>query len=73
MLTSFPDAFLNQESPVYKVYPFSAESSIKRHGGIFRHGANGKGHVEVDGRLVTGINWESSVAVAESMIRLLEQ
>lgn len=73
VLTSFPDAFLNKESPIFKAYPFSAEASIKRHGGIFRHGANGKGHVEVDGRLVTGMNWESSVGVAESMIRLIEQ
>ena len=73
VLTSFPDAFLNKESAIYKAYPFSAEGSIKRHGGIFRHGANGKGHVEVDGRLVTGMNWESSVGVAESMIRLFEQ
>ncbi|MBV7539286.1 nuclear transport factor 2 family protein [Duganella sp. sic0402] len=73
VLTSFPDVFLNKESPIYKAYPFSAEGSIKRHGGIFRHGTNGKGHVEVDGRLVTGMNWESSVGVAESMIRLLEQ
>jgi putative intracellular protease/amidase len=73
VLTSFPDAFLNKESPVFKAYPFSAEGSIKGHGGIFKHGANGKGHVEVDGRLVTGMNWESSVGVAESMIRLIEQ
>ena len=73
VLTSFPDAFLNKESAIYKAYPFSAEASITRHGGIFRHGANGKGHVEVDGRLVTGMNWESSVGVAESMIRLFEQ
>jgi putative intracellular protease/amidase len=28
-------------------------------------------HIEVDGRLVTGMNWESSVAVAEAVIRLL--
>jgi putative intracellular protease/amidase len=73
VLTSFPDAFINKESPIFKAYPFSAETSIKRHGGIFKHGANGKGHVEVDGRLVTGMNWESSVAVAESMIRLIEK
>ena len=73
VLTSFPDAFLNKESPVYKAYPFSAEASITRHGGIFRHGANGKSHVEVDGRLVTGMSWESSVGVAQSMIRLIEQ
>ena len=73
VLTSFPDAFLNKESPIYKAYPFSVEGSIKHQGGIFRHGAKGKSHVEIDGRLVTGMNWESSVGVAESMIRLLER
>lgn len=72
-LTSFPDAFLNKESPIFKAYPFSVEGSIKRRGGKFVHGENGKGHVEVDGRLVTGMNWESSVGVAEAMIKLLEQ
>ncbi|OEZ63573.1 nuclear transport factor 2 family protein [Duganella sp. HH105] len=72
VLTSFPDAYLNKESPVFKAYPFSVEGSIKRRGGKFVHGANGKSHVEVDGRVVTGMNWESSVGVAESMIRLFE-
>lgn len=72
-LTSFPDAYLNKESPIFKAYPFSVEGSIKRRGGRYTHGANGRSHVEVDGRLVTGMNWESSVDVAQSMIRLIEQ
>ena len=72
-LTSFPDAFLNKESPIFKAYPFSVEGSIKRRGGKFVHGENGKGHVEVDGRLITGMNWESSVGVAAAMIKQLEQ
>jgi len=72
-LTSFPDAFLNKESSIFKAYPFSVEGSIKRRGGKFVHGENGKGHVEVDGRLITGMNWESSVGVAAAMIKLLEQ
>jgi putative intracellular protease/amidase len=73
VLTSFPDSFLNRESAIFKAYPFSVEGSIKRRGGKFTHGENGKGHVEVDGRLVTGMNWESSVGVAEAMVRLLAQ
>jgi putative intracellular protease/amidase len=73
VLTSFPDAFLNQASPIFKAYPFSVEGSIRQRGGKFVHGANGKSHVEVDGRLVTGMNWESSVGVAEAMIRQLDQ
>jgi len=72
-VTSFPDAFLNKESPIFKAYPFSVEGSLKRRGGTFVHGPNGQGHVAVDGRLVTGMNWESSAGVAGSMIRLMEQ
>lgn len=70
-MTSFPDAFLNKESPVFKAYPFSAEGSIKRNGGKFEHGPKDGSHVAVDGRLVTGMNWQSSVGVADAMIRLL--
>ncbi len=70
VMTSFPDAFLNQQSPIFKAYPFSMQQSIARRGGKFTHGENGKGHVEVDGRLVTGMNWESSSGVAQAMIRL---
>jgi putative intracellular protease/amidase len=71
VLTSFPDRYLNQQSPIYKAYPFSLESTIKQRKGKFTSGANGMSHIEVDGRLVTGMNWESSVAVAEAVIRLL--
>lgn len=70
-MTSFPDAFLNKESPVFKAYPFSAEGSIRRNGGKFVHGLKDDSHVAVDGRLVTGMNWQSSVGVADAMIRLL--
>ena len=71
VMTSFPDAFINKESPVYKAYPFSPEGSIKRNGGKFVHGPRDDSHVAVDGRLVTGMNWQSSVGVADAMIRLL--
>jgi len=73
VLTSFPDRYLNQQSPVFKAYPFSLENTIKQRKGKFTSGANGTSHIEVDGRLVTGMNWESSVAVAEAVIRLLDE
>lgn len=73
VLTSFPDQFLNTSSPVFKAYPFSVEGSIRQRGARFTHGANGTSHIEVDGRLVTGMNWESSGAVAREVIRLLDE
>jgi len=73
VLTSFPDRYLNQQSPIFKAYPFSLETTIKQRKGKFTSGANGSSHIEVDGRLVTGMNWESTVAVAEAVIRLLDE
>lgn len=72
-LTSFPDEFLNKSSPIFKAYPFSVEGTIRRRGGKFTHGANGASHVEVDGRLVTGMNWESSSAVVQALIEVLSR
>lgn len=72
-VTSFPDALLNKESPWFKAYPFSVEGSLRRRGGNYSHGPNGQGHVEVDGRLVTGMNWESSTGVVQAMLALLDQ
>ena len=73
VMTSFPDRFLNKESPIFKAYPFSVEGTIRQRGGKFTHGANGASHVEVDGRLVTGMNWESSAGVVAAMIGLMER
>jgi len=73
VLTSFPDAFLNKQSPIFKAYPFSVEGSIRQRNARFVHGANGSSHVQVDGRLVTGMNWESSVGVAQAVMRLLDR
>lgn len=71
-VTSFPDAFLNKESPIFRAYPFSTEHGLIRRGAKFVHGANGKSHVAVDGSVVTGMNWESSSDVALAMIRQIE-
>ena len=39
---------------------------------LFRHGARGTSRVEIDGRLITGMNWESTRGVVAAIIRMLE-
>ncbi len=73
VLTTFPNEFLNKQSPIFKAHPISLEDNLKLRQGKLTFGVNGKSHIETDGRLVTGMNWESSVEVAEAVIRLLDQ
>ncbi len=41
--------------------------------GQFRYGARNTSHVEVDGRLITGMNWQSTRDVVKAVIKQLDQ
>lgn len=71
-VTGYPDMFENRSAPYYKTFPFSIEQRLKEGGGRFEHGARGQPHVVVDGRLVSGMNWESTRGVAEALVRAVE-
>ncbi len=71
-VTGYPDAFENKTAPYYKTFPFSIEQKLAAGGGKFSHGARATSHVEADGRLITGMNWESTAGVAEAVIRQIE-
>uniref|UniRef100_A0A7S4C940 DJ-1/PfpI domain-containing protein n=1 Tax=Eutreptiella gymnastica TaxID=73025 RepID=A0A7S4C940_9EUGL len=51
--------------------PVLLESEMKRLGGKFIAGADWTSNVQVDGKLVTGQNPQSSVALAEAVVKLL--
>ncbi|MEL6811148.1 MAG: nuclear transport factor 2 family protein [Bacteroidota bacterium] len=72
-VSGYPDAYENKERPFYATFPFKITQTIEKHGGIFKHGPRNTAYVEVDGRLVTGQNWLSSVPVAEKIIELLQE
>jgi putative intracellular protease/amidase len=55
------------------VVPFLIEDEFKRLGAHYSKGADWQSHVLIDGRLVTGQNPASSEAVAEALLKLLEQ
>lgn len=71
-VTGYPDAFEDMGAAYYKSFPFSIEQRLRGSKGQFRHGARGTSHVEADGRLVTGMNWESTRGVVAAVIQRLD-
>lgn len=71
-VTGYPDAFEDKNAAYYKTFPFSIEQRLLERKGLFRHGARNTSHVEIDGRLITGMNWQSTRDVAIAIIQSLE-
>ncbi|WP_421567096.1 nuclear transport factor 2 family protein [Stenotrophomonas sp. PD6] len=71
-VTGYPDAFEDMGAPYYKTFPFSIEQRLRQGKGRFAHGARGTAHVEADGRLVTGMNWESTPGVVAAIVKQLD-
>ncbi|SFK53515.1 nuclear transport factor 2 family protein [Lysobacter sp. cf310] len=71
-VTGYPDAFEDKNAPYYKTLPFSIEQRLRERKGMFSHGARNSSHVEVDGRLITGMNWQSTRDVVAAVVRQLQ-
>ncbi|TMP39101.1 nuclear transport factor 2 family protein [Pseudoalteromonas rubra] len=72
-VSGYPDSFERAGAEYLKEFPFMIGERIETRGGDFRYGERNKPFVEIDGRLITGQNYLSSVAVAEAMIEVLEK
>ncbi len=70
-VSGYPDEYENPKRAYYQHFPFAITQTIEKHGGQFNYNERGVEHVEVDGRLVTGQNYQSSALVAEKVIELL--
>jgi len=60
-----------EEVQLTHVVPFLVEDELKRLGGHFEKKPNWQSFVVVDGRLITGQNPESSIAVAQTVLKSL--
>ena len=69
-VNGFPEAFENKNSALYQHFPFIIEKAVEERGGNFEYGEKAKAYHVVDGRLVTGQNFQSSKLVAEQSIAL---
>lgn len=71
-VTGYPDAFENKQAAYYQTFPFSIEQRLLQREGLFRHGPRNTSYVESDGRLITGMNWQSTRDVVAAIVRRLE-
>ncbi|KIC02162.1 peptidase [Flavobacterium sp. JRM] len=70
-ISGYPDSFEKQDGEYYKYFPFLIQKTIEERGGIFKFSARNAAHVETDGRIVTGQNFQSSSGVALKIIELI--
>lgn len=71
-VTGYPDAFENKNAPYYKSFPFSIEQKLQERKALFTQGTRNQSHVEVDGRLITGMSWEATRDVVKAIAQQLD-
>ncbi|OSY88578.1 peptidase [Tenacibaculum holothuriorum] len=71
-VSGYPDDYENPTKPYFKTFPFLIKKTIQERGGDFKFTKRGKFIVEIDGRLVTGQNYQSSKPVSLKVIELIE-
>ena len=72
-ISGYPDEYEDPKREYYQHFPFPITQTIEKHGGKFKYSARSKVHVESDGRVVTGQNYQSSALVAQSVIDIIAQ
>jgi len=70
-VSGYPDDYENKSEPYFKTFPFLIKKTIEERGGSFRFSERGKFTLEVDGRLVTGQNFQSSKPVSLKILELI--
>lgn len=71
-VSAFTDAE-EAETGLDEHMPFLLESRLTELGATVQSGANWSEHVEVDGRLITGQNPQSTEAAAKEVVKQLNQ
>lgn len=73
IISGYPDSFEKQDGEYFKHFPFLIQKTIEARGGTFKFSKGNVAHVEQDGRIVTGQNFQSSKGVALKTIELIEK
>ena len=71
-VNGYPDSYENREAKYFKYFPFLIQKTIEERGGNFLFSPRNTEHVEADGRLITGQNFQSAKGVAEKIIETLK-
>ncbi len=71
-VSGWPDSYEDAKGEYFKHFPFLIQKTIEERGGIFKFSGRANAHVEKDGRVITGQNFQSSRGVALKIIEALE-
>ncbi|MDW9378737.1 nuclear transport factor 2 family protein [Chryseobacterium sp. JV558] len=72
-ISGYPDSFEKQDGEYFKQFPFLIQKTIEERGGTFKFSKGNVSHVEQDGRIITGQNFQSSNGVALKIIEWIEK
>ncbi len=72
-ISGYPESYEKQDAEYLKQFPFLIQKTIEERGGTFKFSAQDVPHVETDGRIITGQNYQSSSGVALKIIELIEK
>ncbi len=71
-ISGYPESYEKQDAEYFKQFPFLIQKTIEERGGTFKFSAQDVPHVETDGRIITGQNYQSSSGVAQKIIEMIE-
>lgn len=71
-VSGWPDSYEDTNGEYFKHFPFLIQKTIEERGGTFKFSGKSDAHVERDGRIITGQNYQSSRGVALKIIEALE-
>jgi putative intracellular protease/amidase len=72
-ITGYPEEFEKPNAEYFKQFPFLIKQTVINHKGSFHFSKPNGPYIEVDGRVVTGQNYQSSALVADEIIKQLHK
>jgi putative intracellular protease/amidase len=71
-ISGLPEDYEIKTADYFKQFPFLIKQTVLDRNGTFHFGKKDEPYIEVDGRIITGQNYQSSVLVAEAIIKQLQ-
>lgn len=72
-VSGYPEDFEKTSAAYFKQFPFLLKKTVLERQGTFHFGKPDEAYIEIDGRLITGQNHQSSALVAKAIIKQLQQ
>jgi putative intracellular protease/amidase len=72
-ISGYPEDFEKTAAEYFKQFPFLIKKTVLDRNGTFHFGKPDDAYIEVDGRIVTGQNHQSSALVAAAIIKQLQK